>query len=121
MTDITLVAPNRLDILLDDKIDAEMMHEALEKFVNLSKDIEHGRLMYKIEAFHMPTLGAMKVKLSQMPDLFKLIKKFDKAAVVTDKNWLQKVSEFEGILLPGLEIKGFDKGQYESAEQWLAE
>jgi hypothetical protein len=40
-----------------------------------------------------------------------LMKKFKRVAVSTDKVWLKKVSEFEGSLFPGLEIRGFDRGQ----------
>ena len=47
--------------------------------------------------------------------------KFKKAAVLTDKNWIQKVSELEGLLIPGLEIKAFDRDQVEEAESWLSE
>jgi hypothetical protein len=37
-----------------------------------------------------------------LPAMFGLMKKFDRAAVLTDKTWLKKVSEFEGALYPGL-------------------
>ena len=49
-----------------------------------------------------------------------LIKKFDRAAVLTDKAWLKKVSELEGALFPGLEIKAFDRDQRGEAEAWLS-
>ena len=49
-----------------------------------------------------------------------LMKRFDRAAVLTDKTWLKKVSEFEGALFPGLEIKAFDIEQKAEAEAWLS-
>ncbi len=52
--------------------------------------------------------------------MFGLIKKFNRAAVLTDKTWLKKVSEFEGALLPSLEIKAFNLDQKEEAEAWLS-
>ena len=51
--------------------------------------------------------------------MFGLIRKFDRAAVLTDKTWLKKASELEGALFPGLEIKAFDRDQKEEAEAWL--
>jgi hypothetical protein len=39
--------------------------------------------------------------------------------VLTDKTWIKKVSEFEGALFPGLEIKAFDRDQKTEAEEWL--
>lgn len=49
-----------------------------------------------------------------------LVRRFRKAAVLTDKTWLKKVSEFEGMLIPGLEIKAFPLDQREAAETWLS-
>ena len=49
-----------------------------------------------------------------------LMKKFNRAAVLTDKAWLKKISEFEGALFPGLEIKAFDRDQRAEAEAWLS-
>jgi hypothetical protein len=40
--------------------------------------------------------------------------------VLTDKIWIKKVSEIEGALIPGLEIKAFDRDQKEAADAWLA-
>jgi hypothetical protein len=39
---------------------------------------------------------------------------------LSDKTWLKKASELEGILIPGLEIKAFDRDQKSEAEAWLA-
>jgi hypothetical protein len=52
--------------------------------------------------------------------MFGLMKKFGRAAILTDKTWLKKVSELEGALIPGLEIKAFDRDQKEEAEAWLS-
>ena len=47
-------------------------------------------------------------------------KKIDRAAVLTEKTWLKKASEFEGALIPGLEIKAFDRDQIAEAEAWIS-
>lgn len=49
-----------------------------------------------------------------------LMKKFNRAAVLSDKTWLKKVSELEGLLYPGLEIKAFRRDQKAQAEAWLS-
>ena len=111
---------NRLDIELSGKLNTEEMKIALDELVSKSKDIENGKMLYDVIDFHLPSLGAIAVEFSRLPAMFGLMKKFDRAAVLTDKAWLKKVSEFEGALYPGLEIKAFDRDQKEEAENWLS-
>jgi len=102
---------NRLDIELSGKLDAEEMKIALDELVSKSDDIENGKMLYEIIDFHLPTLGAIGIEFSRLPSMFGLMRKFDRAAVLTDKTWLKKVSELEGALFPGLEIKAFNRDQ----------
>jgi hypothetical protein len=111
---------NRLDIELSGKLNTEEMKIALDELESKSKDIENGKMLYEIIDFHIPSLGAIAVEFSRLPSMFGLMKKFDRAAVLTDKTWLKKVSEFEGHFSPGLEIKAFDRDQKEEAEAWLS-
>ncbi len=120
MFKVKLNGRNRLDIELSGKLDAEDMKIALDELVSKSKDIENGQMLYEVIDFHIPSLGAIGVELSRLPAMFKLIKKFDRAAVLTDKNWLKKASEIEGALYPGLEIKAFSRDQKVQAEAWLS-
>lgn len=113
--------PNRLDIQLSGKLDVEDMKVALDDLAGKAKDIENGKMLYEIIDFHFPSLGAIAVELSRLPSMFGLLKKFNRAAVLTDKAWLKKASELEGALIPGLEIKAFDRDQKAAAEAWLSE
>lgn len=111
---------NRLDIEMSGKLDAESMKVALDELVSKSENIEKGKMLYVDIDFHLPSLGAIGIELSRLPSMLGLIKKFDRAAVLTDKAWLQKASELEGILIPGLEIKAFNRDQQDEAEAWLS-
>ncbi|MBW2641565.1 MAG: STAS/SEC14 domain-containing protein [Deltaproteobacteria bacterium] len=111
---------NRLDIQLSGKLDTEEMKIALDELVSKSKNIENGKMLYEIIDFHLPSLGAIVIEFSRLPSMFGLMKKFDRAAVLTDKTWLKKVSELEGALFPGLEIKAFGRDQKAEAEAWLS-
>ncbi len=102
---------NRLDIEMSGKLDAESMTVALDELVSKSENIENGKMLYVIIDFQLPTLSAIGIELSRLPSMFGLMKKFNRAAVLTDKTWLKKVSEFEGALFPGLEIKAFSRDQ----------
>jgi hypothetical protein len=111
---------NRLDIQLSGKLDDEEMKIALDELVSKSEIIENGKMLYEIMDFHLPSLGAILIEFSRLPLMFRVIKKFHRAAVLTDKTWLKKVSEFEGALFPGLEIKAFSRDQKAEAEAWLS-
>ena len=120
MFKVTQNGMNRLDIQLSGKLDTEEMKIALDELVSKSENIENGKMLYEIIDFHLPSLGAIAIAFSRLPAVFGLMKKFNRAAVLTDKTWLKKASEFEGALFPGLEIKAFNRGQKEEAETWLS-
>lgn len=112
---------NRLDIQFAGKLDSGGMKAALDDLVAKSEGIENGRMLYRIGDFDMPTLGAIGVELSRLPQLFRFIRKFDRAAVVAGKQWVRKISEMEGALIPGLTIKAFSSDEEAQAEAWLEE
>ena len=117
---VTNNGTNRLDIELSGKLNAEDMKIAIDELVIKSKDIENGKMLYEIIDFNLPSLGAIAIELSRLPAMLGLMKKFDRAAVLTDKTWLKTVSELEGIFFPGLEIKAFNRDQKTAAEAWLS-
>ena len=111
---------NRLDIEMSGKLNAEDMKIALDELVSKSKNIENGKMLYEIIDFHLPSLDAFGIEFSRLPAMFELMKKFDRAAVLSDKTWLNKISELEGALYPGLEIKAFSRSQKAEAVAWLS-
>jgi len=120
MFKVTPNGPDRLDIALSGKLDTDAMRMALDDLETHSKNIENGKMLYDVVDFHMPTFGAIRLEFSRLPVMFGLMKKFDRAAILTDKAWLKKVSELEGMLYPGVEIKAFDRDQRADAEAWLS-
>ena len=120
MFNIVQNGENRLDIEMSGKLNSEDMKIALDEFISKSKNIENGKMLYDVIDFHLPSLGAIGIEFSRLPAMFGLMRKFERAAVLTDKPWLKKVSEFEGALFPGLEIKAFDRDQKAEAEAWLS-
>lgn len=119
MFKVTKVDGNRLDIELDGKIDSAEMRAGLDALEELSENMEDGLMLYDIVEFHLPSLEAIVIEISRLPSLFGLIKKFNKIAVLSDKNWIKKASELEGLLIPGITIKAFDRDQQSDAESWL--
>jgi hypothetical protein len=120
MFKVTRNGANRLDIEMSGRLNAEEMANALDELVSKSKDIENGKMLYDVIDYHLPSLDAIGIEFSRLPSMFGFLAKFDRAAVLTDKTWLKKVSEFEGVLFPGLEIKAFGRDQKDEAEDWLS-
>jgi hypothetical protein len=79
---------NRLDIEMSGTLNAEEMKMALDELVGKSKDIQNGKMLYEVIDFHLPSLGAIAIEFSRLPSMLGLLKKFDRAAVLTDKTWL---------------------------------
>ncbi len=120
MLTITKPSSDRVDIDLDGKIDADIMRSALDELIAKSEGVEHGRMLYRIRNFELPTLGAIGVEFSRLPKLFGLLGAFDKCAVLSDSEWLRNAAEIEGAVFPGIKIKGFNLDQQDVAEEWLA-
>jgi len=66
-------------------------------------------------------VAAMAIEFWRLPAMLGLIRKFDRCAVLADQTWLKMISEIEGALIPGLEIKGFDRENEAAAEAWLSQ
>ncbi len=77
-------------------------------------------MLYRVTQLSMPTPGAIMVELRRLPQLFSMIGRFKKCAVVSDKSWIRTAGELEGLLIPGLEIKSFELEHFDAAEDWLA-
>ncbi|WP_420403290.1 STAS/SEC14 domain-containing protein [Nisaea sp.] len=120
MIRIAKTAPNRIEMEFEgDSIDEDTMQNAIEELIALTKDMEHGQLLYRLQRFPWPSLAAIGVKFGHLPDLFKMLGRFDRCAVLSDESWLRTASDIEGALIPGLEIKGFRMDEAEAADAWL--
>ena len=119
MFKVTVNGINRLDIELSGKLDVDEMKIAINEFIEKAENIKNGTMLYDIIDFHLPSLGAIAVKFSQLLVLFNLMRKFDRVALLAVKTWLRKISEFEGVLFPNLEIKAFTRDEKVAAEAWL--
>ncbi|HIF74474.1 MAG TPA: STAS/SEC14 domain-containing protein [Porticoccaceae bacterium] len=82
------VFPNsrdRVNIEFTEMQDAEAMVTALDELFLHSKNIEQGKKLYRIKKLHWQPIDGIMVELSKLPELFKLMRKVDRIAVVTEK------------------------------------
>ena len=121
MFQVTRNGKNRIDVDFTGKLDSIDMRIALNQLTQHAEGIEQGRMMYRIGTFELPTLGAIGVELSRIPQLLRFIRRFERVAVVADQEWVRRISTIEGSLIPGLTIKAFDSMEEAQAEAWLQE
>ena len=119
MFHVSRIGDSRIDVDFSGKLDRSEMRFALDELLRKSEGIGHGRLLLRIGDFDLPTLGAVGVELSRIPQLFRFIRRFDRCAVVCAKDWVRRASEIEGALFPGLTNKAFDEPQSTEAHLWL--
>lgn len=121
MFQVERVAEDRMDITMSGKLDSEAMHRALDELEEKSEGITQGRMLYDVVDYHLPSLGAIAIEFSRMVPLFRMIRRFRRAAVLCDQQWIRTVSELEGLLMPHVDIAAFRREERVEAERWLAE
>jgi len=119
MFHVTRIGDKRIDVDFSGKLDSNEMRFALDELMRKSEGITHGQMLFRVGDFDMPTLGAVGVELSRLPQMFRFVRRFDRCAVVSAKEWVRKTSELEGALIPGLTIKAYDQDRATEAHQWL--
>ena len=121
MLNIAKTSDNRIDLDITGKIDSDMMRSGLDDLIAKSKDVRNGRMLYTLTHFEIPSMAALGIEFTRLPQLFALIGKFDKIAVISDTHWVRTWAEVEGALIPGLKIKAYAMTNKADAEKWLAD
>ena len=119
MMNIIKVSSNRVNVEFSGKINRDQMKKVLDDMFAAIVDMEHGLLMYRIGELKMPPIGAIAVELKNLPEIFRLVQKIDRIAVVCNQGWIQTATKIEGKFIPGLEMKSFDLDKESAAIEWL--
>jgi hypothetical protein len=101
MFKIERFSEDRLNIEMSGKLESEGMAKALDELVEKSEGIENGKMLYDVIDYQLPSFGALTIELYRMPNMFGLIKRFRRAAVLSDKTWLKTISELGYPFKPG--------------------
>lgn len=62
MFKVTRVNDGRLDIEMSGKLDVEYMEKAIDELAHKAEGIKHGKMLYDVVDFHLPSLGAIKLE-----------------------------------------------------------
>lgn len=110
----------RIDIAMDGKVDAAAMERVLDELILHMETSVDARLLFDVRNFHLPSLDAIRVKVSKMRSLFGMLSKIDRIAILTDEGWMRQASRIENLVLPGIELRAFARADRMQAEEWLS-
>lgn len=110
---------NRLEITMSGRLDAEGMKSALDDLEREGAHIQEGTMLYDVVDYHLPNLDAIVLEFARLPSMLGFIGRFRRAAVLSDLDWLKTISQAEGLMIPGITIKGFKREERQEALQWL--
>ena len=120
MFTVTRVSGNRINLDIQGKITGPEMESGLSEIFTLSEGFDKGGMLYRIEGFKWPAFDAVMGEALRIPQLFGLLRRFGRIAVICDKAWIRRFAEIEGALFPKMKIKSFKPEQADAAEAWLA-
>lgn len=88
-----------------------------------AKLADHPRigLLCDLTGFTGLTPAALAKDLRYALTRFGEYRRFARSAIVTDKHWLGRASEFAAHFLPHSEIRTFDPGEFDAALAWAAD
>lgn len=99
------------------KIDADDFDRIAAFIEQQLKTHDKLRVFAEIDSIEGMSLEAF---LKDLKFSFKNYNRFEKAAVITNKDWLRKIVEIEDKLFPGIEMKFFPIAEKEEAMEWIA-
>lgn len=101
---------------VDGRIEKEDIQKVTEYVEEKLKTHEKLRVYVEVEK-----IGLMKPEalFKDIQFAFKHFKKFEKKAVVTDKEWMMKISPIFDKLFPNIELKCFGKSKKAEALEWV--
>ncbi|KLJ00392.1 STAS/SEC14 domain-containing protein [Luteimonas sp. FCS-9] len=119
MFNVIRVAPDRVDVEIGGRFDREAMAGLIDAFVEAADGIEGGTMLYRVRDVDLPTFGAVAVEFSRLPALLRAVRRFDRIAVIADALWIRSLAELEGLLMPGVEVRGFTPECAGDGQAWL--
>ena len=113
------IAPDLVQIEIGGKITSEEMSTGLDTLLPLTNAMTDGRMLGLYYDIEFPEAGAIMEEMKRLPQLFGVIGKLKKVAIVSDQKWIRDMAELEGKILPGTTIRSFEFKDRAQAEAYL--
>lgn len=111
--------PNLLHIEIGGKITAAEMADGLDTLLPLTKEMTKGRMLMLYRDIEFPEAGAILEEMKRLPQLFGVLGKVEKVALVSNQKWIRDMAELEGMVLPGTTLRSFEFVDRAKAEAFL--
>ncbi|WP_143959758.1 SpoIIAA family protein [Litoribacter populi] len=111
---------NTLMFKVGDKISQTEMQQ-MYTLIKARVDEGHAVNIYiEMEKFPTMTMGAIWEEVKQLvPDFKVLLQKIDKIALVTDKDWVQKISDGIYSIIGNINFQSFSTTEKAKAKGWI--
>jgi hypothetical protein len=112
-------APDGLiELHLDAAADAAETEAGLLHLIADVEAAEVSNLVVHMGPVGLPDLSALAVQLRHLPHLLRMLARIDRIAVLSDQGWVRAGVEIEGLVLPGVDIRGWPPGDEAAARIW---
>jgi len=119
MFKVEALAPDLIQIEIGGKITSLEMSVGLDTLLPLTKNMNDGRMLAIYHDIEFPEAGAILEEMKRLPQLFGVIGKVKKVALVSNQKWIRDMAELEGKILPGTTIRSFEFNDRAKAEAYL--
>jgi ABC-type transporter Mla MlaB component len=107
-----------IEVTISGKITKDELTKMIGEIESPLKEWNEVRILKRIDSFGGMEFAAIADDLKFAYNNFNHLKKMKKVAVVTDTEWIEKISGFFSSFFPG-EVKLFEQEDIEKARTWL--
>lgn len=108
-----------IEIEIGGKITADEMSKGLDTLLPMTEQMKNGRMLALYHDIEFPEAGAILEEMKRLPQLFGMLGKVTKVALVSDQKWIRDIAELEGTILPGMSVRSFTSDERAQAEAFL--
>ena len=116
---VSLEEPNVVGFRLDGNIDSESFDRAVTEIQNALKNNRKIRIYAEVISLAGMSLETFFENLKVKFEFFGELDKFEREAVVSDKQWIETLVKIGDKLFPGVEVKCFTFAEKDDALAWI--
>lgn len=116
---VTRIDDQHLEVRVQGALDGEHLLGLIKAMFELTQDMRHVKVLFRLEALELPTPIAMLGELARKPHLITLFDRLDRCVFVAERPWRRLVERLHSLLLPNLELKSFPPQELSAAKKWL--